>query len=161
MGESLTLRYDGHLSRAEHAAFNNLARDRRQNSSYDMDGTLIDILQSIVQESGQSGAFTLLSGYRTRATNASLPGAANNSFHLSGRALDIYRDGMTVAEIGSIATEHSGGLGLYGASGFVHIDTGPFRRWGNVNGARASGQYNSMMSLSNLTPDMLSSAFKF
>jgi uncharacterized protein YcbK (DUF882 family) len=157
MGESLTLRYYGYLSSSEHAAFGNLARDRRQNISYKMDGALIDILQGIVKESGQGGTFTLLSGFRTRATNAVLPGAADNSFHLSGQALDIYRDDMTVAQLGASATEHSGGLGLYGDNGFVHIDTGPFRRWGDTNG----GQRRPTPSLANITPDMLRNAFKF
>ena len=154
MGESLTLRYNGYLSNSEHAAFDDLTRDRRQNVSYKMDGALIDILQGIVTESGQDGTFTLLSGFRTRATNAVLPGAADNSFHLSGQALDISRDGMTVAQLGASATEHSGGLGLYGANGFVHIDTGPFRRWGETNSRPTP-------SVANITPDMLHDAFKF
>jgi uncharacterized protein YcbK (DUF882 family) len=154
MGESLTLRYHGYLSSAEHAAFNNLARDRRQNISSTMDGALFDVLQGIVKESGQGGTFTLLSGFRTRATNAILPGAAENSYHLGGQALDISREGMTVGEIGTILTQHSGGLGLYGNNGFVHIDTGPVRRWGEAN-------VRPIRSVSKFTPDMLQNAFEF
>lgn len=170
MGESLTLRYYGYLSSSEQAAFDNLARDRRQNVSHRMDGTLIDILQHIVKASGQGGTFTLLSGFRTSATNSILPGAAENSLHLSGQALDIYRDGMTVGEISASVTEHSGGLGLYHDNGFVHIDTGPFRRWGDTNGRLSGFRPNSDTSFgqrkpiprsSSLTPDMLSNAFKF
>lgn len=170
MGESMTLRYYGYLSSSEHAAFSNLARDRRQNISRMMDGALIDILQGIVKQSGQGGTFTLLSGFRTRATNLTLPGAAKNSFHLRGQALDLYRDGMTVGEIGAILVEHSGGLGLYGDNGFVHIDTGPVRRWGAANGRltalRSNGeparaQRQPMRSMSGLSPDMLQNAFKF
>jgi uncharacterized protein YcbK (DUF882 family) len=157
MGESMTLCYHGYLSSSEHATFDNLARDRRQNSSYKMDGALIDILQGIVKESGQGGTFMLLSGFRTRATNAILPGAAENSFHLSGQALDIYRDGMAVGEIGASLEQHSGGMGLYGDNGFVHIDTGPFRRWSDTNG----GQRRPAPSLANITPDMLHNAFEF
>ena len=157
MGESLILRYSGYLSSSEHAAFDHLARDRRQNISRKMDGTLIDILENIVKQSGQGGTFTLLSGFRTRATNAILPGAAENSFHLSGQALDIQMDGMTVGEIGASVAEHPGGLGLYGNNGFVHIDTGPFRRWDDAN----VGQRRPIPSLSRLTPDMLHNAFKF
>lgn len=157
MGEILTLRYDGYLSSTEHAAFDNLARDRRQNVSFRMDGALIGILQGIVKESGQNGTFTLLSGYRTIATNAVLPGAADNSFHLSGQALDISKDGMTVAQLGASATEHSGGLGLYADNGFVHIDTGPFRRWDGMS----QNQRTSVPSLRDVTPDMLHNSFKF
>lgn len=157
MGEVLILRYDGSLSSSEHAAFDHLARDRRQDISRKMDGTLINILANIVKQSGQAGAITLLSGFRTRATNAILPGAAENSFHLSGQALDIQMDGMTVGEIGAIVAEHPGGLGLYGNNGFVHIDTGPFRRWDDAN-VRQGGP---LPSISGLTPDMLHNAFKF
>ena len=142
----------------------------RQNISGTMDGTLIDILQGIVKESGQGGTFTLLSGFRTPATNAILLGAAENSFHLGGQALDIYRDGMTVGEIGASLTQHSGGLGLYGDNGFVHIDTGPVRRWGEANGrltafrpngAPTSGPRRLIPSLAGIKPDMLRNAFKF
>ena len=154
MGESLTLRYDGYLSSSEHAAFSSLARDRRQDISSIMDGDLIDALQTIVEASGQGGTFTLLSGFRTRATNSILPGAAENSLHLAGQALDIYRDGMTVGEIGTILAEHSGGLGLYRDNGFVHIDTGPVRRWSDANG-------RPIPSLVDINPDMLQDAFKF
>lgn len=154
MGESLTLRYYGYLSSSEHTAFNTLARDRRQNISTMMDGGLIDILQGIVKESGQGGTFTLLSGFRTHATNSILPGAAENSFHLLGQALDISRDGMTVGEIGTILAEHSGGLGLYHDNGFVHFDTGPVRRWSKSN-------RRPLPSLKNIKPDMLRHPFKF
>jgi uncharacterized protein YcbK (DUF882 family) len=154
MGESMTLRYYGYLSSSEHAAFSKLARDRRQNVSYSMDGELINILQDIVKESGQGGAFTLLSGFRTRATNLMLPGAAENSLHLVGQALDIYRDGMTVGEIGTILAEHSGGVGLYRDNGFVHVDTGPSRRWSGANG-------RPLPSFSGLKPNILQNAFEF
>lgn len=154
MGESMTLRYYGYLSSSEHADFSKLARDRRQNISHTMDGALINILQDIVEKSGQGGAFTLLSGFRTRETNLMLPGAAENSFHLVGQALDIYRDGMTVGEIGTILAGHSGGVGLYRDSGFVHVDTGPIRRWSEANG-------RSLPSLSGLTPNILQNAFEF
>jgi len=169
MGESLKLRYHGDLSSSEHAAFDHLARDRRQNISRKMDATLLDILQLIVEESGQGGSFTLLSGFRTRATNAILPGAAENSFHLGGRALDISREGMTVGEISASVAQHSGGLGLYGKNGFVHIDTGPFRRWGDANGrlpafrqnGRSAGQRKPIQGLADITSDMLLDLSKF
>jgi uncharacterized protein YcbK (DUF882 family) len=154
MGESMTLRYYGYLSSSEHAAFSNLARDRRQNISSTMDGALIDILQGIVEQSGQGGTFTLLSGFRTRATNLTLQGAVENSFHLLGQALDIHRDGMTVGEIGTILAEHSGGVGLYRDNGFVHVDTGPVRRWSAANGS-------PVPSLADIKPDMLQNAFEF
>ena len=51
----------------------------------------------------------------------------------------------------------SADVGLYGNNGFVHIDTGPFRRWDDAN----VGQRRPIPSLSRLTPDMLHNAFKF
>lgn len=157
MGEILTLRYDGYLSSTEHAAFDNLARDRRQNVSFRMDGALIDSLQGIVKESGRDGTFTLLSGYRTQATNTVLPGAANNSFHLSGQALDISRDDMSITQLSASAAQHVGGLGLYKDNGFIHIDTGPVRRWGGPN----HNPRIPIPSLENIAPDMVHDPFKF
>lgn len=159
MGEKLTLLHDGYLSSAQHAAFNRLARDRREDLSGEMDGGLIDILVGIVKKSRQDGDFTLLSGFRTPATNARLPGAAHHSFHLKGQALDITREGMSVEEISAAATGHSGGLGLYPDNGFVHVDTGPSRRWKGSNGTTSLGQ--RIPNFNGITPDMLKNPFEF
>ena len=72
------------------------------------------------------------SGYRTRATNEWLRsqgiGAARDSFHLRGRAVDIKLSGVPLARVAAFGSLLGlGGVGLYGA--FVHLDTGPKRIW--------------------------------
>lgn len=75
------------------------------------------------------------SGYRSPAYNASLPGAAKNSYHMQGMAMDISWPGIdrvSREEFIRIARSHGfRGIGIYGpsAGNFVHIDIGPERTW--------------------------------
>src|SRR5215208_5459580 len=68
-------------------------RDFRQNEKIGIDVDLLDFLSKVMQATGQTKA-TILSAYRTPETNEMLSkkgfGAAENSLHLYGRALDIH-----------------------------------------------------------------------
>lgn len=71
------------------------------------------------------------SAYRTPQYNATLPGAAKNSQHLVGRAYDISMLNHDPARFITAAVQVGfTGVGTYPGSNFVHIDTGPQRRWG-------------------------------
>ena len=53
---------------------------------------------------------------------------AKNSMHLIGRAIDFKVRKRSIKNLETIANNVTpGGLGVY--SGFIHIDTGPYRRW--------------------------------
>lgn len=73
----------------------------------------------------------ILSGYRTKAYNSKLEGAALSSQHVQGRALDIAHGTLTPKEmyIRILSAQRRGvlpdlgGLGLYKT--FVHIDVRP------------------------------------
>ena len=79
---------------------------------------------------GGAGRVEILSGYRTPASNAALPGAARDSYHMYGRAADIRVDRMTVEETAALMRRLGvGGVGYYPAAGFVHVDSGPRRAW--------------------------------
>lgn len=72
------------------------------------------------------------SGYRTEATNQALLrqgiDVARNSFHLIGRAVDLKVDQVSTARIAALGRLLGlGGVGRYPT--FVHLDTGPVRRW--------------------------------
>lgn len=71
------------------------------------------------------------SGYRSPEYNAKLDGAAKNSQHLQGKALDISWSGLnneTKEEFIRLARARGfRGIGRY--SSFVHIDVGPERSW--------------------------------
>ena len=116
------------------AKINHLMRDHRANEEIAMDLALIDQLAEIQQQVPSSEYVHVLSGYRTPATNAALRKRSSNvakfSLHMEGRAADIHVPGLTTRELQSIAQGlKAGGVGYYGRSGFVHIDTGKIRHW--------------------------------
>lgn len=78
------------------------------------------------------------SGYRSPAYNATRPGAAKNSYHMKGLAMDCARSayGTDFASgerfIKIASQEGAGGIGTYPT--FIHIDTGPRRAWTTIAG---------------------------
>lgn len=113
---------------------NHLMRDHRANESTDMDVKLIDYLYNLYSLLESTERIHVLSGYRTKATNAKLRrrsnGVAKFSLHMEGRALDISLPGRSAQKVRSAALSmEAGGVGYYGRSGFVHIDTGAVRNW--------------------------------
>ena len=79
---------------------------------------------------GRSGRVHVLSGYRTPRTNSSLAGAARNSFHIFGRAVDVRIEGFTTDDLaGYMRRLEVGGVGRYPVGAFVHLDSGPVRIW--------------------------------
>ena len=81
-----------------------------------------------------AGPFEIISGYRSPASNNELRnqsrGVAKRSFHLTGQAVDIRLPGVQLAQLRRAAiAQRAGGVGFYPSSGFVHVDTGPFRTW--------------------------------
>lgn len=93
----------------------------------------VEVLWSVQQyliRAGVSEPLVVHSGYRTPETNAVTEGAAWNSLHMYGRAVDFHMRGVGTDELAGIcyACPDSGGVGNY-AGGWVHIDTGPKRYW--------------------------------
>lgn len=107
-------------------------RDWRESLSVVMDPRLYWALSALsqgAQADGHSGAITVTSGYRTRKTNSHLEGAAPNSFHLRGRAVDLGIAGVSTKQISDyMVWLQVGGVGHYPGR-FVHIDTGRVRTW--------------------------------
>jgi len=76
----------------------------------------------------------VISGYRSPRTNAALrhvtSGVAEHSLHISGRAIDVRLTSAATTDLRDAAIAmHSGGVGYYAESNFVHVDTGDFRTW--------------------------------
>ena len=115
-------------------ALNRILRDWREGAVCRMDPGVIDILAATHELLGCNEPFEIVSGYRTRKTNAilrrSYKGVARNSYHCKGMAVDITMKGRSVREISRAALSlHRGGVGRYTRSEFVHLDSGPVRKW--------------------------------
>ena len=86
-----------------------------------IDAALVKLLQQIRNWAGASVKIT--SGYRTPTHNKKIGGAAN-SYHTKGQAADIVVSSKTPAQVARFAQAiGAGGIGLYTASKFAHIDT--------------------------------------
>ena len=80
------------------------------------------------------------SGFRSPAYNAQQSGAAKNSYHMKGLALDCSRSayggdfasGEKFIKLASQAG--AGGIGTYPS--FIHIDAGPRRTWSTISGTQ-------------------------
>lgn len=110
-----------------------LMRDLRAGKHARIDPRLLDLvcaMQAWVSYYGYKKPFFVSSGYRTLETNRQLEGAARNSMHLKGRAVDLIIPDLPVSYLGKLAQHYSaGGVGFYPSSGFVHVDTGNIRSW--------------------------------
>lgn len=134
-GESAELIYhaNGQLNEKEYHYACYLLRDVRQNKAVLMDPKLLDLIcatQAWLKYYGYNGPIHVNSGYRTIQTNSRLEGAAKNSMHLYGKALDFRVPGLTPMQIAKIAAKfQAGGIGIYPTSNFIHLDTGGVRVW--------------------------------
>ncbi|GJL84971.1 MAG: twin-arginine translocation pathway signal protein [Micavibrio sp.] len=119
------------------AAFDRLnyvLRDFRTGDVFPMDPRVLDIISILQEKAGTRKPFEVLSGYRSPKTNAMLrrvsTGVARNSFHMYGQAMDIRMPGYSTQKLRNIAKSlRAGGVGYYGSSDFVHVDTGTVRSW--------------------------------
>src|SRR5260221_6829903 len=107
-------------------------RDFRADQKIGIDVAVLDFLSGVMQAVGQENA-TILSAYRTPETNAMLAkkglGAAENSQHLYGRALDVHLGDKLPEAMKAARAMQRGGVGWYPQSSFMHIDTSPVRNW--------------------------------
>jgi len=111
-----------------------LMRDHRSGEIHSIDRRLIDVVFLLQRMLVSKGPVEVVSGYRSPETNAYLrevsDGVAQNSFHMSGRAVDLRFQDRPLGLLRKAALSlRAGGVGYYPASGFVHVDTGPLRRW--------------------------------
>jgi uncharacterized protein YcbK (DUF882 family) len=135
-GEHLKTTYwaEGRYRVQSIAQVSRFLRDFRCGSVHPMDARLLDLMAAVHHRVGGKQPLHIISGYRSPATNAMLAtygdGVANHSLHMQGKAVDIRVPGHSVRNVGRAAVSlKGGGVGLYPASDFVHIDTGRIRYW--------------------------------
>lgn len=110
--------------------FDWFARDWREDAEYPIDQHSLMILIQLQQMMDTSEPMVLLSGYRTPKTNSKLPGAARNSLHVRGLAIDVTQPGRSINALRRAAVSlGAGGVGYYPNNNFVHVDSGPIRYW--------------------------------
>ncbi len=116
------------------AGIKHVMRDHRSGDTFPIDPRLMDILFVLQNKLDSKGGFRVLSGYRSPKSNALLrrngEGVAKNSLHMTGQAIDISMPGTPLSRLHNTALAvHSGGVGYYPKTGFVHVDTGRVRSW--------------------------------
>lgn len=117
--------------------------DWRTKEPTKMDPALFDLLWSVYREVGGKQPINIVSSYRSPKTNKMLAskssGVAENSQHMSGKAIDFFIPGVNLAQLRAVAMQHQvGGVGYYPTSGspFVHLDTGSVRAWPRMTRAQ-------------------------
>lgn len=134
--EKLSVTYfaNGEYDASALAELNHFLRDFRTGDEIEMDPGVFDILFDIQINTGSSGDYHVISAYRSPATNEMLRsksgGVASNSQHLLGKAIDVRLTDLNTVELRDVARSlERGGVGHYGESDFVHVDTGRVRQW--------------------------------
>lgn len=131
----LTYRIGDSYQRDALAKLNHFLRDHRNGESTYMDPKLFDLLYDLQNRiHGEECEIEVFSAYRSPNSNAKLRRAskrvARNSFHISGKAIDVTFEDCSSSRLRESAIALSrGGVGTYGRSSFVHLDTGPVRTW--------------------------------
>lgn len=113
---------------------NYILRDHRTKEVQSIDLGLVETLYAIKENVRAGKPIHIISGYRSPATNNMLRkttnGVAQTSYHTKGRAIDIRIPGYSSRRLRDVCISmQSGGVGYYGESNFVHLDTGPIRAW--------------------------------
>jgi len=116
-------------------ALDRMMRDHLSNSVVEMDPRLYDLLADLHALMDSNQPFQLISGYRSPETNTMLANksraVARNSYHLRGWAADVRLPGRDLRQLarGAISLKR-GGVGMYSRrSNFIHVDSGPIRKW--------------------------------
>jgi uncharacterized protein YcbK (DUF882 family) len=134
--EHLTVRYrdaDGHYDPAALARIEHFFRSRADGKSGPLSLRLIELVD-FVQDRYRPLRLTLVSGYRSPELNQTLRSAghrvAQASLHTEGLAADLQPDGVDLRRLWlDLRALAVGGVGLYQADGFLHVDTGAPRFW--------------------------------
>ena len=134
-GEQQRITYwkDGQLERQGYIDACVLLRDVSAGQAVQMDIGLLNLLRAIqgwLVYYNINSPIIVHSGYRTSRTNSRTEGAAKNSFHLKGMAVDIEIPGISIDYLFRLSSVFgSGGLGFYPGKRFIHADTGRVRYW--------------------------------
>ncbi|MGB7295569.1 MAG: DUF882 domain-containing protein [Candidatus Aminicenantales bacterium] len=135
-GEAATVEYcrSGCLLPASLEKIDHILRDHRTGETRAIDVRLLDLLHALSRATATEEPYHIISGYRSPKTNDFLRarggGVAANSLHLVGKAIDVRVPGLALRDLYRAAVKlGGGGVGLYPAADFVHLDVGRVRTW--------------------------------
>ena len=136
-GEKLSVDYwtQGRYEPEALAAVNHVLRDYRNGEVHVIDPKLLDLLNLLHRTLDSGATYSVISGYRSPATNAAMhersAGVASHSLHMQGMAIDIRLADRDLKDLHAAATAmRAGGVGYYPSLDFVHVDVGRVRYWG-------------------------------
>ncbi|TDH36335.1 DUF882 domain-containing protein [Pseudohoeflea suaedae] len=132
----IVFKRNGRYDQAGLNKLNRFLRDWRRNEPTKMDPRLFDLIWEVYRQTGSRNYITVISAYRSPATNEMLRrtrgGQAKKSQHMLGKAMDFFIPGVKLATLREIGMRvQGGGVGYYPKSGspFVHLDVGSVRAW--------------------------------
>ena len=126
---------DGALDAKGYREVCHVLRDVRAGQATTMDLRLLNVLCGmqawLYSAHGYMEPYNATSGYRTAHTNATTEGAAKNSLHVRGMAIDGRFPSLPGEYVGQLAKMfQAGGVGFYlDARNFIHTDVGRVRSW--------------------------------
>jgi uncharacterized protein YcbK (DUF882 family) len=134
--EVLTVRFraaDGHYDADALRRIERFFRSRNDGRQGQVSLRLIELLD-YVEDHYRPKRLTLISGYRSPEYNQSLRDGgrrvAQASMHTEGMAADVQPAGLSLRKLwNALRALQPGGVGLYQADGFLHLDTGRPRFW--------------------------------
>lgn len=108
-------------------------RDRVVHEAIYMNPVLLDITYGVCGWLAYFGIreyVNLNSGHRNRKRNGTIEGAAKESLHITGDAIDVKIPGVTALQTAKFgAWLGGGGVGWYPNKQFTHLDRGRLRVW--------------------------------
>lgn len=134
-GERVQATYwsDGELISSAYEELSWFMRDRVDNKAVYMSPILLDIGYSLcgwLAYFDINKPLVLTSGHRTARRNATIEGAARNSHHIKGEAMDVRIPGVSTAQVSAFGRWlGGGGVGFYPGKDFTHLDRGRLRYW--------------------------------
>lgn len=110
-----------------------LLRDRHLGQAMYMSPVLLDViygLQGSLQFQGVDRPFVFTSAARFPQTNSRTEGAARDSAHTKGEAIDGSIPGVPLEYLTRLGMWlRGGGVGFYPERNFIHLDSGRLRAW--------------------------------
>jgi len=131
VNHKITFMEDGEIVEDRYIELCHIFKDERADVAVKMDPELFKILargQQWLLKYGYNQALVITSAFRTLMTNLNTEGAAQNSMHIYGKAVDIKYPGLPIYYLASLfRTFGAAGIGIYPT--FLHIDTWKERVW--------------------------------